>query len=147
MFVCTGNTCRSPMAEYLFRALAGEGFEGKIHSAGLFPAEGMAASPGAIQALAAKGIFLSGHRARMVSAALLAEADVVLAMTRGHKTELTRFFPEYTVKFFTLGEFIGRPEVEIKDPFGMPAAVYQQVAGELEELMRQIIEGVRERCE
>ena len=105
LFVCTGNTCRSPMAEKLFRRLAEEaGLAVDARSAGLAAAEGAPASKHARAVLKERGLD-DAHRSQTVSAELMAWADVVLTMTRAHKEQLCLRFPEHAEKVHTLKEF------------------------------------------
>ncbi|NOT09551.1 MAG: RpiB/LacA/LacB family sugar-phosphate isomerase, partial [Gemmatimonadales bacterium] len=82
LFVCTGNTCRSPMAEAMLRRAAIEaGIAGiEVSSAGIGAWEGAAASEGAYLVLLEKGLDLSGHRARLLTRELVEGADLVLTM-------------------------------------------------------------------
>ena len=137
LFVCTGNTCRSPMAAALLNdkmrmrevcsAMGGEQApEGRLvaSSAGLWPTEGAPISPQAAAALAEAGVVAlpdndyTAHRARAVNEALMAAADTVVAITGAHAMELMMRFPQYAAKITTLG-------VDIPDPFGGDAAQYR----------------------
>ena len=85
--LCTGNICRSPMAEVLLgRQAAAHGSPATVSSAG-FATEDRAAEPHAIRVMADRGLDLSGHRSRLATAAILAPADLVIGMTREHIRE------------------------------------------------------------
>jgi len=116
LFVCTGNTCRSPMARAAFLHLcAGDArLAGRVEaqSAGLWADLGAPMSGNAKKALAAAGIPVPEHGARGVDEGIIAGADLVLALTRGHGKELLRRFPAVQDKMFVLGE------ADIPDPFG-----------------------------
>jgi len=127
LFVCTGNTCRSPMAQCLMARLSGE----NCQSAGLYAAVGQSASPGAVNAMAALGLDLSGHRSQPVTAELLDWADRVWAMTEGHLHALKQMFPQYTSKFHVF-------DPPVPDPFGGDDALYQMTALALWDQLSQI---------
>ena len=110
LFVCTGNTCRSSMAEALLRKMLTEDFgekAAKIHvvSAGTGAVNGDIASPNAIEVMEREGIDLHNHRARRVSAELVSTADLVLTITLEQKKEVLRLLPGSSNKIFTLAEF------------------------------------------
>ena len=81
LFICTGNICRSPMAEVLFAHMAPEA---EVSSAGTMDWSGQPAHEHAIAALAERGLDLSAHRSRRLSHYLVEEADLIVAMTRNH---------------------------------------------------------------
>lgn len=90
LFVCTGNTCRSALAEAIARARLGPGAAAAVESAGLYALEGAPATPHVEEVAAEAGADLSGHRARSVTPAMLQEADRVYAMTRSQVEALRR---------------------------------------------------------
>src|SRR5690606_4959137 len=96
LFVCTGNTCRSPMATALLQHLLREKAQGRqitVESAGLHAHEGAPAAAAAQRVLQEMGIDLSYHRARSVDDAAVEEADLILTMTQAHQEALRRRFP------------------------------------------------------
>ena len=100
LFVCTGNTCRSSMAEGLLKAMG----EHEVRSAGVAAEAGSPASPYAVDALFSKGIDITTHRARFISAEDVEWADIILTMTRRHKELLLERFPHAEHKLYTLKE-------------------------------------------
>ena len=135
LFICTGNTCRSPMAEGLFNALAEkQGKESRAFSRGLFPAEGGAASPGAQYAAAELGFNLEGHRAAPLTAEDLHRADRVYGMSRQHLREIARRFPEAAEKLLPL------PCGDVADPYGGSPERYLQTALQLRDALLGILE-------
>ncbi|UPT74290.1 MAG: low molecular weight protein arginine phosphatase [Elusimicrobiota bacterium] len=134
LFVCTGNTCRSPMAEALYNALG----KGGASSAGTAAAAGMPLSRGAAAVLEARGLGLPAHRARRVDAAMLKDASAVYVMERAHRDELARRFPESAAKIFLLREAAGLTPAEVADPVGAGPAEYQACASSIEEALNII---------
>ena len=94
LFICTGNVCRSPMAEYLLRRRLGKQADWKISSAGLFTGNGMAASQPAIEVMQEQAIDLTPHRSRVVTKDIIDAATLIVVMTATHAAELKRRFPE-----------------------------------------------------
>jgi protein-tyrosine-phosphatase len=136
LFVCTGNTCRSPMAEAMFRVKAGDHLE--IRSAGVAAFDGQQASEYARQVLMQRGIE-HDHRAQRLNDELINWADLVLTMTKGHKSAILSFFPHASEKVYTLKEYAGMegPE-DIADPFGGTLEEYQKCASEIDQALEKL---------
>lgn len=173
------------MAEALFAGLVAERADGNeaggneaggnepsisVFSAGTAAREGDPATPEAIQALGERGVDLRGHRARQVTAAMIAAADLVLTMTAAHKQALLKISPETAGKVFTIKEFArgrreaapvqvvtpnpgdpgdsgeagdtrdARDSLDLPDPYGLGLAVYRATADELERELRRVVE-------
>ncbi len=132
LVVCTGNTCRSPMAEALTRAyFSGKNTKPEVGSAGLYALEGQPASRYALEAVKKFGTDLTGHRAKKVTSEMIERAQLVLSMTVGQKNNLIQMFPGVQDKVYTLKEFayIGVKNIEVQlldipDPFGMSPDAY-----------------------
>ncbi len=140
LFVCTGNTCRSPMAEHFFLSLSGEaGLPHTASSAGTQAEAGMPLSRGAAAVFATRDLGPVTHRARRVDSALLARSDAVYVMERAHRDELLLRFPETAAKLFVLREAAGMSPVDVKDPSGADAAEYKTCAASIEEALKTIV--------
>ena len=139
LFVCSGNTCRSPMAAALFNKIAMErDLDVRIESAGLFAGEGERASEGAISAMKDYGIDLSGHRAKNITPELLEEADLILTMTIFHMMGLSQHFGD---KVYTLCGYAGE-DGDIPDPFGGDDEEYKECAKKIYQALLKVAEKI-----
>lgn len=137
VFICTGNTCRSPMAEGLFRAHNGEEKTGLAAlSAGMYTSDGLPASGNAVTAAAELGADITSHRSRMLTPELAREAKYLVCMTGAHYDRLCELFPDCADKIFTL-----LPE-DISDPFGGDLAIYRRSAAEIDKGVQAVIESL-----
>ena len=137
VFICTGNTCRSPMAEGLFRAHNGEEKTGLAAlSAGMYTSDGLPASGHAVTAAAELGADITSHRSRMLTPELAREAKYLVCMTGAHYDRLCELFPDCADKIFTL-----LPE-DISDPFGGDLATYRRSAAEIDKGVQAVIKNL-----
>lgn len=133
LLLCSGNTCRSPMAEGIAKSLLAEqrGIEIDdlktagigVASAGTFAGPGMPAATEAVETLKQQGLDLASHRSQPLTAQLIRDADVILTMTGSHRDAVLSYDPTTASKLFTLD-----PEGDIDDPIGGSLTVYQQCA-------------------
>lgn len=140
LFVCTGNTCRSPMAEALFQDILGkkmklQNLQFEISSAGIYTQEGMPPSAEAVQAMLEEEIDLSSHKSREISGDLLKQADLILTMTAAHCSYLRNNYPEINDNIFDLSEYAGVGNQEISDPYGLGRQAYLETVEQLKEIL------------
>ena len=167
--VCTGNICRSPMAEVMLRdALERCGADDiEVLSAGTWAGSGATATSEAVAVMQQRGIDLSGHRSQPVTPDLLGEADLILAMTSVHAREIGEMAPEALDKTLLMKEvaeieadepaadalremrlatFLGgiRPEprraLDLDDPMGLPVGAYERTAEHIERGVHRLVE-------
>lgn len=142
LFVCTGNTCRSPMAEGLARMLGqAKNLSVDALSAGLFAAYGAKVSPEAVEAVKDL-VDISSHQSRPLKVELVKTADLVIAMTEDHKKVLLRQFPNDSEKIKTLAEWAGE-RGDVLDPYGGSQATYNECAQQIKTLITKALEGFR----
>jgi len=133
LFVCAGNTCRSPLAEGLARALLADRSV-TVASAGLTATAGAPAHPETLAALARRGLALPGFASRPLTARMLEEATLVLVMTRAQAAAIASRFPEQAAKVALAGD--GQ---ELADPLDRGPAAYEQVASALEAALPRVL--------
>lgn len=156
--VCVGNQCRSPLAERLLQARTGPGSHVAVSSAGTIGPSGIPMDAHAAAELARLGGTSDGFLSRRVTPQLLADQDLILAMTRDLRTEVLRMAPRLMRRSFTLAEFAGilssnsisgstpqetvleaaaqraraPHELDIRDPIGLSTNVHRTVANEID---------------
>src|SRR5438477_302935 len=136
LFVCTGNVCRSPMAEGIFRhAVKGRG-NFRVRSAGVGAIEGQPPSAYAVRALKELGIDISQQRSRMLTADVVNQADYIFGMTHGHVDAINLLYPQAAEKTFLLREFdetLDIFEKDISDPIGGSFEIYCNCRDQIEQ--------------
>ena len=136
LFVCTGNICRSPMAEGLLRQVVKGRGDLRVLSAGVGAVDGLPPSEHAVRALRELGLDISKQRSRMLTAHLVEEADYIFGMTHSHVDAITLLYPHVTEKTFLLREFdetLDSYENDISDPIGGSYEVYLNCRDQIEQ--------------
>ncbi|MGG1677920.1 low molecular weight protein arginine phosphatase [Neobacillus sp. NRS-1170] len=137
LFVCTGNTCRSPMAEAILRHKKIDGME--VRSAGIYAAHGSEASAHAKQVLDDNKV-AHNHRSTLLTNQGVDWADLILTMTSSHKFSIQQQYPHSTTKVFTLKEYTGEPfDHDVIDPYGGNLAQYKETFNQLDKLIEKAI--------
>jgi L-threonylcarbamoyladenylate synthase len=142
LLICSGNTCRSPMAQVLFEDAwkrHSQSLNIGVSSAGTSAMDGVSATPEAREVMARRGIDLSNHSSRLVSARDIAEADLVITMGTSHKFSLLQRLPEYPSKIYTLSEVVPHAVLgDVVDPFGRGIKEYENAALILQNAMEEL---------
>lgn len=135
-FVCTGNTCRSPMAEAILKSRNLPNIE--VKSAGIYAMPGSSMSQNTKNVLDEQHIDHE-HISQPVSLENLLWANLILTMTAGHKESLLQVFPQVADKTFTLKEYVAESvDVDVLDPFGGDMPTYRRTFQELSTLMDEL---------
>ncbi|KJR95974.1 MAG: hypothetical protein VR68_16485 [Peptococcaceae bacterium BRH_c4a] len=141
LFVCTGNTCRSGMARAMAsRELEKDGVAGvEVLSAGTCAISGQPASPNALAVMQEMGIDLKDHRSAIIDKRMVEEADLILAMTAGHRQAVYELCPEVGPKLHTLAGY-ALMTGDVHDPYGGDLETYRRVADQLEGMIRSAVD-------
>lgn len=141
LFVCTGNTCRSPMAEAIFNAFSKKNNLPHCASSkgtNVFFEEPI--NPKAVNSLKNMGIDDFSHFSSQIGDQDVSEADLILTMTSSHKMALKSTFPKYAGKIYTLNEKAYGVDKPVSDPYGQSQEVYNACAEEITEAIENLVE-------
>lgn len=159
LFVCTGNTCRSPMAEGFLRFLLEKepALSSRYYaaSAGISALGGDTASREAAGAMKTDwGIDISGHCSTVLSKEHIEDSFLILTMTRSHRDNILSYYPGAADKTFTLTEYTGEKKsdpsmaqydysLDIPDPYGRPLRYYRQCADAIRQAVERLVEKLK----
>ena len=136
LFVCAGNTCRSPMAKCVFDKLASEnGLDAEAICAGLHTQDGLPYSANSIEALDEIGIRLAGT-SKQITTQMLEECDLVFGLTYSLSTSLVAAFPKFSDKIY-------RFPLDVPDPFGGDIALYRRSLSRITEGIGKIVNAMK----
>jgi len=139
LFVCLGNTCRSPMAEALYKHKSAKaGRKDIVFSRGTEALEGYQSNAFSIQAMASRGLDISQHRTAALTEQDLAQYDLVLAMKDDIATSIRNRYSSHAGKVHSLGPFVGLPDCEVADPIGSGFDAYEKIAVLLDDLTQRL---------
>jgi protein-tyrosine-phosphatase len=141
LMVCTGNICRSPMAEGIFRQLLTDATQVRVSSAGTHALIGNLATDFAVIAASENGIDISAHRARLLDVELVRESGLIFCMEPFHVEQVLELDPSAVSKTYNLAEFAANGErlKQIADPYGCSLREYRSCFADIEGCIRNFI--------
>lgn len=142
LFLCTGNTCRSPMAEALFNDRRVDGWIAV--SAGLAAYPGILISPGSTEVLHEWGIDADAHRAQLIDDQLMESTDLIVTMTDAHKDILARLYPDRVDDIVSYSAFTENQK-DIDDPYGFSLTSYRATRDRIQEGLDRLLEELKRR--
>ena len=147
MFVCTGNICRSAMAEGILKKLVKENnLNIEVCSCGVYAGDGDYASFNAIEAAKYYDVDISNHKATNIRNSQIEEMDIILCATNSHKNVVISMYPNLMNKVYTMKEYAGLDkdgkDMDVKDPWGYDMETYRRCIQEISLCIEKIIEKI-----
>lgn len=149
MFICTGNICRSAMAQWLLvKKLEGKNrTDIKVHSCGLYAQTGDLPTTEAVEVMKKYDVNLKMHKATNIRNADLSKMDIILCATNSHKISVLNIYPNLEGKVLTLKEYVGynkefHTKIDLEDPWGYGEDVYRFCASEINECLDLLLEKI-----
>ena len=142
MFICTGNICRSAMAEGLMRKLVNDNNKNVVvYSCGIYAEDGDMATYNAIEAIKEYGVDLREHRATNIRNSQIEDMDIILCATESHKNIVVNAYPNLKEKVFTIKEYaeLDDRDIDIPDPWGYDLETYRFCASTINRCLEKII--------
>ena len=148
MFICTGNICRSAMAEGMMKKLAIENnLDIQVYSCGVYAETEDWATYNAIESMKYYDVNIENHRATNIRDSKIEEMDIILCATVSHKQSVLYLYPKLQGKVYTMKEYAkiddNGQDMDIKDPWGYDMNVYETCAREINNCIEKIIEIIK----
>lgn len=148
MFVCTGNICRSAMAEGILKKVLKEyNIDANVYSCGIYAETGDWATYNAIETVKEYDVDLTNHRATNIRESKINDMDIILCATENHKKSVVFLYPKLKDKVFTMKEYAGidkdGQDMDIKDPWGYDMNVYINCGNEICKCIDKIVEKLK----